>query len=170
MSYPNELPFRAQKVAMTVESPDDELFGIYQDEEWASLFPRSNGWVALGPNSELFALSMFHQLHCLDSLRYGYATAKAGVLEFPGNGTGVEHHVHHCLTYLRQMVMCSADTTLEKSELTFSAVSGKLAHGASGSGMMHRCKDWTQIRRYAEENFDGRLQRGEVKEDGEEIL
>lgn len=83
---------------MNAEWLDDEVYGPYADEDWASNFPKSNGWVALGPNHDMFVLSMFHQLHCLDALRFGYVTAKARVLEFPGNGTGVEHHVNHCLT------------------------------------------------------------------------
>lgn len=96
--YPKELPLRVNQVAMNAEWLDDEVYGPYADEDWASNFPKSNGWVALGPNHDMFVLSMFHQLHCLDALRFGYVTAKARALEFPGNGTGVEHHVNHCLT------------------------------------------------------------------------
>lgn len=41
------------------------------DAEWESLYPgESAGFVRLGPEMRFFGLSMYHQLHCLDSLRY----------------------------------------------------------------------------------------------------
>ncbi|KZV61847.1 hypothetical protein PENSPDRAFT_693021 [Peniophora sp. CONT] len=166
---PQELPVHIPKAAMNIEWPDDELYGIYQDDEWASVFPKSNGWVALGPERELFVVSMFHQMHCLDALRYGYAAAKHGYLQYPGNGTGVEHHVNHCLVYLREIILCGADTTLEYGELAKDDT-GKVMHGASGLDVMHQCKDWTAIRAALDENFKGRLARGEVTPEGQEIL
>ena len=65
--------------------------------------------------------------------------------------------------------MCGADTTLEYGELAKDAT-GKVMHGASGLDVMHKCKDWTAIRAALDENFDGRLARGEVTPDGQEIL
>ena len=167
--HPPEMPLHIPEVGMNIEWPDDELYGIYQDDEWLSLFPRSNGWVALGPYDEMFVVSMFHQLHCIDALRYGYATAKAGVLVFPGNGTGVEHHVNHCLTYLKEIILCRGDTTLEESQLMRNP-EGRMEHGASGVDMVHRCRDWTTIREYMEENFDQRVMKGIVHPNGTEIV
>lgn len=63
--HPAELPLYVPEAAMNAEWPDDELYGLFEDEEWESLFPRGNGWVTLGPNDEMFVLSMYHQLHCL---------------------------------------------------------------------------------------------------------
>lgn len=63
--HPAELPLYVPEAAMNAEWPDDELYGLWEDKEWESLFPRGNGWVTLGPNDEMFVLSMYHQLHCL---------------------------------------------------------------------------------------------------------
>jgi hypothetical protein len=163
---PTELPIHVPEAAMTIEWPDDELYGIYEDEEWLSIFPRSHGWLELGPKDELFVVSMYHQLHCLDSLRYGYASAKAGTLSFPGNGTGVEHHVNHCLTFLKETILCNADLTLEVADAyrPVSPGSTKKQHGVSGMGMVHRCHDWTKVRDWLEVNFDKRLAKGTVDE------
>ncbi|KAA1469634.1 hypothetical protein DENSPDRAFT_835274 [Dentipellis sp. KUC8613] len=157
--HPNRLPVHIGEAAMNAEWLDDQVYGPYADDDWASLFPRSNGWVALGPNQEMYVLSMFHQLHCLDALRYGYVTAKAGTLQFPGNGTGVEHHVNHCLTYLKEMLLCAGDTTLETS-MPVTNAKGEIDHGATGNNIVHRCRDWTQIRDYLEENYEERKRRG----------
>ncbi|KAI0057351.1 hypothetical protein BV25DRAFT_1920199 [Artomyces pyxidatus] len=169
--HPNAIPVPIPQVAMRTEWPDDELYGLFQDDEWMSLYPRSHGLIALGPQSELFAVSMYHQLHCVDGLRYAYVAAKSGTLVFPGNGSGVEHHVNHCLTYLREMVLCAGDTTLEPTgAMPGINAAGKVEHGATGQEVLHRCRDWTAIREYMEENFEGRLRRGEVEENGDEII
>jgi len=69
--------------------------------EWASLIPGS-GLVYLGEQHHPFSISMFHQLRCLDILR-------EDIVEGNSNTT----LRHHCLNYLRQMVMCRGDTELE---------------------------------------------------------
>lgn len=83
---------------------------------------------------------MIHQLHCLDIIRVGFVV----------NGTNAAHHIEHCLRYLRQVVLCYADITLEVD--TPVMVDGQLEHAAGGVGMVHRCKDWTAVRSYLEEN------------------
>lgn len=137
---------------MNTEWLDDKVYSIYADSDWASLFPRGNGWVALGPKPEFYALSMYHQMHCLDAMRFAYAAAKSGTLTFPGNGTGVDHHMNHCLTYLREGILCAADTTLERSSVQNK--DGRLDHGATGMGMTHKCHDWVQVQKYLEEQYN----------------
>lgn len=149
---PNELPMRVRNVRMTSEWLDDEVYDMYADEDWASLFPTSNGWVQLGPN--FYVLSMYHQMHCLETMRYAYVAAKAGMLSYPGNGTGTDHHMNHCLTYLREAILCHADTTLERSTV-FVDAKGEKDHGATGMGMIHKCRDWVQVRDYVEKHYDG---------------
>ena len=87
-----------------------------------------------------FLPSMVHQFHCLDVIRVGMAT----------NRTGFMHHVEHCIRYLRQIILCYSDVTLEPA---FSInTDGIWSWGASGIGSVHRCKDWTVVRKYLEEN------------------
>jgi len=148
---PKELPLRVNNVQMTAEWLDNKVYNMFADDDWKSLFPSSSGWVELGGN--FYALSMYHQMHCLDTMRYAYVAARAGALSFPGNGTGVDHHMNHCLTYLREAVLCHADTTLEDTVVITDAF-GEKDHGATGMGMVHKCKDWVQIRDYLDEHYD----------------
>ncbi|KZV68914.1 hypothetical protein PENSPDRAFT_581724 [Peniophora sp. CONT] len=169
--HPSELPLHIPPAAMNVEWPDDQLYGLHEDSEWESLFPRGNGWLTLGPNNTMWVLSMYHQMHCLSVLRHAYVAAKSGTLVYTpgGNGTGVEHHTNHCLTYLREFILCNADTTLEESYLIVHE-NGFKEHGATGMDMVHRCRDWTKVRDYLEDNFAERLAKGIVSEEGIELF
>ncbi|KAF8966655.1 hypothetical protein BDZ97DRAFT_1807354 [Flammula alnicola] len=139
---PAALPLRPRYTSMNAEWLDDRVYGIYADDDWASLIPVDSGFVDLGPNHDLFSLSMYHQLHCLDVMRHAFATAKAGVL----------HHVSHCLVYLREMVLCASDTTLEPAD--------SVEHlGSTGDNVIHKCRDWTQIRGVVEANTAERMRR-----------
>ena len=142
---------------MTLQSGEPG-FSLYADDDWATLFPASDGFTdvtvafsesasptpgsarARANETATFLVSMVHQLHCLDVFRVGFAT----------NRTGYAHHVEHCLRYMRQIVLCNADTTLEPDHP--GVKDGKLTHAAGGVGSVHRCKDWTAVRRYLEEN------------------
>ncbi|KAI0685167.1 hypothetical protein BC835DRAFT_1385855 [Cytidiella melzeri] len=151
---------------MEVEWLDDEVYGLYSDEDWKSLFPGGeSGFVTLGPvpteserkssssgwSPNVFAVGMYHQLHCLDVFRHSYVAAKAHALAFPGNGTGFDHHMNHCLSYMREMVLCAADTTLIHTvEVESPGAQGKYL--ATSMGTLHRCRDWTQVRRFVEQH------------------
>ncbi|KAJ5569720.1 uncharacterized protein N7459_009150 [Penicillium hispanicum] len=74
-----------------------------------------NMFEALGQETEpssatdstpLIHLEVFHQLHCLNSLRrliYNTSTFTTGV--------NAEMHMDHCIDYLRQSIMCHGDVT-----------------------------------------------------------
>ena len=86
-------------------------------------------------------------MHCLNSFRRMFNN--------PRNESRAEHdslHVHHCLTYLRQMVLCASDITLEPA-FSRRNVDGRLTQAAYGSGVTHQCRDWVQVRNYAEDNY-----------------
>lgn len=75
---------------------------------------------------------MFHQLHCLASIRVAFFAARKGQpLEEVGTN---EEHIKHCIDILRQYVMCYADTTTEGVNRT------------SGYGVPRECRDWNQIK------------------------
>lgn len=46
-------------------------------------------------------------------------------------------HVRHCIDFLRQSLMCHADTTFEMKD--------EALNGVRGFGTEHRCKDWSQL-------------------------
>lgn len=111
------------------------------------------------PNQETrrYGVSMFHQLHCLEMLRgavqgqkhngqrHGDTKAKRGGLEAPEhdlNASGpmsAEDHLDHCLDYLAQGIMCSADDTLEPS---FEGIleTGDKVIIVDGVGNNHQCR------------------------------
>ncbi|KAK8042504.1 hypothetical protein PG994_012987 [Apiospora phragmitis] len=84
-----------------------------------------------------YMMSAFHQLHCLSYLATHLQQGYAGV-----NLTEeVAHHTAHCFNYLRQGIMCSADTTLE----------GKTDAGP-GEGSEHECVDYDALLEWANSN------------------
>lgn len=120
------------------------------DAEWQSIYPgTSNGFVRLGPRRRFYGLSVYHQIHCLDSLRWAilgreHSTRSAHILqteqvrEIP--------HTHHCLNYLRQTILCNADLTLEPEVILGSNDVGE------GLGVTHVCQDWSKIHQFVENN------------------
>ena len=76
---------------------------------WVIDFPEGNGYVHLGPDYRAFYLAMWHELHCMRMINLFF--------DDPDNTFGGEEHFHHCLNYLRQSVMCIADTHLEHNKV-----------------------------------------------------
>jgi hypothetical protein len=162
------LPLHLPEVGVALEdgAPD---FDIMADDEWGTLFPeRGSGFTMLGSANKSFVITMFHQLHCLDVMRVEWARAtivnKSG--QVPGSndttsggtatpdphapgGKNAQHHFVHCLRYLKQGIMCNADTTLEEATSRVEA-DGTISHGANGVGMIHRCRDWGVLRSWLE--------------------
>lgn len=55
-------------------------------------------------------------------------------------------HIGHCIEFLRQQIMCSADTALEHRR----ADGGETE--VDGWGVTHQCRDWDAIWRWARDN------------------
>jgi hypothetical protein len=108
-------------------------------DEWHSQFPSGGGFVRLGPKYRLFGVSMFHQLHCLDKMR------SAIIQEPPSEWE--KWHTQHCLNYVRQMLLCSANVRLEPVKVSSDGIK------VDGLGVKHVCRDWSSLYDLAEENF-----------------
>ncbi|KUJ06496.1 uncharacterized protein LY89DRAFT_769397 [Mollisia scopiformis] len=80
----------------------------------------------------VYMMSVFHQLHCVSYLAEHYQTELT---------QEVAHHTAHCFDYIRQAIMCAADTTLE----------GKTEAGP-GFGHEHVCKDYDEVLAWANEH------------------
>ena len=114
-------------------------FSLYDDDDWGSLFPPPwNGFMSLGPDNRPFTLSLYHQLHCLDAIRVGFVL----------NGTHAAAHVEHCLNYLRQVILCHADTTVEPGH--WMETKTGVDPASDGLGVVHTCKDWKEVNRFVE--------------------
>ncbi|KAJ7239572.1 hypothetical protein B0H12DRAFT_79104 [Mycena haematopus] len=108
-----------------------QLNGSEADAQWDSLIPPGGGLVRMGPENEIFMLSMYHQLRCLDIIRRDYVDGSMGK-----NGTSPV--THHCLNYIRQMILCRGDRRLE------CVVDPDGAHAVEIRGTQ-TCRDWTQV-------------------------
>ncbi|KAI0203470.1 hypothetical protein F4808DRAFT_416689 [Astrocystis sublimbata] len=112
-------------------------------------FVEFNDTIASDPPApgRLAAISVFHQLHCLEMIRIGYFATVAGDPDAVDQGP---RHLSHCWDFLRQSIMCHGDTTLEW-------VHGDNP-GSSGWGYEHQCNDFEALFSWAEEHrFNGGL-------------
>jgi hypothetical protein len=82
-------------------------------------------------------MSVFHQLHCLSYLAEHFQQGY-GKVELAEE---IAHHSAHCFNYLRQGIICTADTTLE----------GKTDAGP-GEGSQHECTDYDALLEWANEH------------------
>ncbi|KAI9060766.1 hypothetical protein FKP32DRAFT_1595089 [Trametes sanguinea] len=130
--------------ALTIE--DSVHYHPNNSAEWASTFPAgSGGFVRLGPRGRLFGVSMFHQLHCLDKMRRAVLAPPPSEWE--------SWHTQHCLNYVRQMLLCAANVRLEPVKEVEARAGGKKEAKVDGLGLEHQCRDWSVLRRAAEENY-----------------
>ncbi|KAI0371483.1 hypothetical protein BV20DRAFT_978852 [Pilatotrama ljubarskyi] len=130
--FPEWLPLpSANPVAMVVENPARySISGLDAREDWAANTPKGYSYVRLGPEHRSFALSMFHELHCLRLMR----SALAG-----DHTSATREHYAHCLVYLRQLVLCNPDLTLEPPDVM------QHDYEVKQDGSVHVCQDWRQV-------------------------
>ncbi len=79
---------------------------------------------------------MYHQMHCLVAIQDGIREHK------------VDSHVHHCLNYMREMILCDANPTLERAVEEFGTK-------AIDSRTERVCRDWTKVYELAELSYLG---------------
>ncbi|KAJ7028061.1 hypothetical protein C8F04DRAFT_1399116 [Mycena alexandri] len=131
-------PLGVVKMAIedTVSYP---LNGSGADLKWESMLPKGGGIVYVGQNKEPYMLSLYHQLKCLDVLRHFH------IATVEGRASAFDGLAHHCLNYLRQMVLCRSDLRLESVENS---------DGANAVDMYGEltCVDWRQVYSRVEEN------------------
>lgn len=111
------------------------IAGSNADIEWESIIPPGRGFVRLGRERRWFGIALYHQVHCLDLIRRAI-----------GNQNYTKH-VHHCFNYLREAVLCEADTTIEGQVLS-------LGSGVGSTTAEKMCNDWTQVYMAAKGAYD----------------
>ena len=138
-----------------------------------------NGFIAVGSTSDYklppaidykeenaYSIAMFHQLHCLVRDRSGRLNVSVNIRfqytimstynEFTGGSARSratpEHDIHpnhnhidHCFRYLRQSILCCGDVALEGQD------PNSRDPATDGSGAIHVCKNFDDIRNWAEE-------------------
>lgn len=96
-------------------------------------------------------IEVFHQLHCLDTLRQGlyfnfeyYHTNRKGV--WARSDAVVRKHMGHCLDLLRVQLQCTADVGL--LGMLWVNATGTPEHFANFT-TEHQCRDFEAIRDWA---------------------
>ncbi|KAJ7074802.1 hypothetical protein C8F01DRAFT_971726, partial [Mycena amicta] len=129
-----------QPVAMLVQ--ESRAYPIHGDdalERWATTSSGGFGYVRLGEEQRAFAIAMFHEMHCVRLMR----AALSGRYDAAAQG-----HMHHCLNYIRQFILCSPDLTLEPPDVL------SRDFEAERVGSTHVCADWSLFYQVAADNFD----------------
>ncbi|KAI1776747.1 hypothetical protein F4818DRAFT_411754 [Hypoxylon cercidicola] len=105
-----------------------------------------------------------HQLHCLNLLRrYSHFNFNyTSETEHAALSATTEYyqalHVDHCVEYLRQRLMCTADVGIVP--FVWAGKSGRLT---ADMDRMHTCRDYEAVRKFVKQNSIPRPINGEVK-------
>ncbi|KAJ7110768.1 hypothetical protein C8R43DRAFT_1243008 [Mycena crocata] len=134
---PRTIPGYFRPSAMTFESPDSQ-YPLDDDYKWGSIVPPLRGFIRLGAEGKPYAVATYHQLHCVNGIRFAYVASRDGLFKTEKARAESFAHVNHCFDVLRQSMLCKADTTL-------------VSVGAS-TAVTRRCPDWTQVRDYIDTN------------------
>ncbi|ESZ90385.1 hypothetical protein SBOR_9221 [Sclerotinia borealis F-4128] len=99
-------------------------------------------------------VEVLHQLHCLNLLRQGlYYNSeyyhKRGEGPFKNEEFVLKAHINHCLDTIRQRLMCTAETDAHPY---LWAMSGQHTHLYPDFNRDHKCKNFDDIRKFAEEH------------------
>ncbi|KAH7134929.1 hypothetical protein B0J11DRAFT_424681, partial [Dendryphion nanum] len=148
----------------------DDLYGTARtliDAHSAERLPNKTVRVNSGihEGEYIVQFEVFHQLHCLNSLRksiYRDRFPEMNVLnaDMTVNKTNVNHY-EHCLDRIRQGIMCHADVATihwdwkDGSQLPFPIPAGRNGINMINMETTHVCRDFERIKRWAmERNLD----------------
>ena len=140
-----KLPVDFEQVAITVEP--NNRFSLIDDEAWAATFPPKHGFSRLGPEGRAFAVALYHQLHCVNALRFSYTVARDGLETDPEILRNKVGHDNHCFQFLRQSIQCKADNSLVPISTNHNA-----SLASMGFGVTHRCRNWEQVKQFIYDN------------------
>ncbi|KAH9476612.1 Oxidase ustYa [Psilocybe cubensis] len=147
------LPIQIQPATLTISKA--ERFGLYSNEsEWESILPMGDGFIYHPDDQKHYLVSHFHSLHCLRSFHRYLRMAMVSNPQNDGYTMLDIGHVHHCLIYLRQILLCNADLTLEPASHKQRTPDGKIVETVTGIDIAHRCTDWEQLWEYMGSNYE----------------
>ena len=140
--YPMRLPIKLEPVQAHFDcSVRYSINDSVAHQVWIkSTDTQSGGMIRLGPDRRVFAISMYHQLHCLAGLSKALATLN--------RTEAFDGHFGHCLNYLRQSFQCAADATEEPAV----KVSTLKSQGCAPA-FIRRCSNWGTLYDYISVNY-----------------
>ena len=126
----NYYPISLKNVLLVPEDPTHyQIYGDGGEDEWDAQFPPGRGRIQLAPDNQTYEVTMFHELRCLGAIRHAMATQSVG-------STSNANMLHECFNYLRELILCRADTTLEAVLNTDLSVN---------HAYPHVCRDWSAL-------------------------
>ncbi|KAK7434197.1 hypothetical protein VKT23_020327 [Stygiomarasmius scandens] len=133
--HPRRLPLKIPTANMIFQNKMDH-FGMDKSArtwgEWSTMRPREAGYVYLGKTHLPIDLNLWHSVHCLSHIR-----------SLISSGDDASDHSLHCVHYLRQGILCAADSTLEeRPSKSFDADGNEIF---PGDGATHTCRDFEYI-------------------------
>ncbi|KAF7899323.1 uncharacterized protein EAF01_008536 [Botrytis porri] len=129
----------------------EAALGDPEDVDWDEYLLTPNGGFIIVDEGEGvtkgYGVTMFHQLHCLGMIR---TMLFGGPMNHDHEVQGAEWsknplHFLHCLDYIAQGIICTADDTLEVPKPTTNAM-GKVVDGIDGMGHEHQCRNASALR------------------------
>jgi hypothetical protein len=123
-----------------------EDFSPNGDAAWQRMTTTNDGGFLWVRHNETYrtgwGISMFHSLHCLALLR------EIVKIKSHNSNSDIHHsshadeaHAGHCLSYIAQSLLCSADGTLERPKSILDKNGDILRDDINGEGVEHRCRD-----------------------------
>jgi hypothetical protein len=143
--HPRNLPLAVSPANVVFQSNMGH-FGMGKDlrtwAEWSAMRPVETGFLFLGQTYLPIGVSMWHQYHCLDHIRNIITSGDDG-----------SDHTEHCFHYIRQSILCHADSTLEpRSRRSFDVEGNEIF---PGDGIVHTCRDFQSIYEWSMEESKG---------------
>ncbi|KAI8626508.1 hypothetical protein F5Y19DRAFT_218600 [Xylariaceae sp. FL1651] len=96
---------------------------------------------------DFYVISILHQLHCLNMVRFQYYQEKNRVdTSADPDAFKWKVHVEHCFEYLRQGISCGGDLIIEGNSPIL--VGHGHATSVTGWGVEHDCIDFDRLRQF----------------------
>ncbi|KAF9000124.1 hypothetical protein BDQ17DRAFT_1400596 [Cyathus striatus] len=133
-----------ENVYMHMENSQRFTFDSHNGNlEWNSTLPSGEGLLHFGPDyKQVYSVSMFHQLRCLNIVRQSMVAFRNSEGQDKPNRL-----THHCMNYLRQMILCRSYTRLESARNPYGP-------GIAVWDITHTCKDWSAAYAAADKNHN----------------
>ncbi|KAF4624580.1 hypothetical protein G7Y89_g13590 [Cudoniella acicularis] len=150
-----EAPEFPTKLIVFEENPD--FAGppsLETNTAWQSLFPMGRGFVKAhgrekGMVDAQYSIAAFHQYHCLYQMRGLFSVVHLSSRPLTNDELD---HVYHCFEYLRQVIVCHADPTMD---VFLPLVERPGVIETLGWGNTHVCRDWDALSEWANDRFWG---------------
>lgn len=133
------------------------------DAVWSTISSTKQGgflWVRYNETYKTgHGVSMFHALHCLSIIRDVVKVSKSGPVahshgfkrDIHAGKSEDEIHMGHCLSYIAQSLLCSADGTLERPRTFTDDAGNVLRDDIDGEDIIHQCKSPGYLREKIEQ-------------------